>query len=136
ARRMPAGGRSRSFPTLVPEVRVWLETLAARGFILPETPFLATRGGTAMKPTFVWRLVKRVAARAGVRPVRCTCGSERATRHERGCHRMVSGENLSTVSPHTLRRTFGSDLLNKGVRLETVARLLGHSSTVVTERAY
>jgi integrase len=43
---------------------------------------------------------------------------------------------VSTITPHTLRRTFGSDLLNKGLRLEVVSRLLGHSSTVVTERAY
>jgi integrase len=35
-----------------------------------------------------------------------------------------------------LRRTFGSYLLNKGLRLEVVSKLLGHSSTVVTERAY
>ena len=48
----------------------------------------------------------------------------------------MSGENVSAITPHTLRRTFGSDLLNKGLRLEVVSRLLGHSSTVVTERAY
>jgi hypothetical protein len=48
----------------------------------------------------------------------------------------VSGENVSAITPHTLRRTFGSHLLNRGLRLEVVRRLLGHSSTVVTERAY
>ena len=44
-------------------------------------------------------------------------------------------ESLS-VSPHTLRRTFGSDLINRGLRLEAVSKLLGHSSTTITERAY
>ena len=43
---------------------------------------------------------------------------------------------VSSITPHTLRRTFGSYLLNKGLRLEVVSKLLGHSSTVVTERAY
>lgn len=47
-----------------------------------------------------------------------------------------SGENRSSVSPHTLRRTFGSDLINRGLRLEAVSKLLGHSSTTITERAY
>ena len=43
----------------------------------------------------------------------------------------------SPVSPpHTLRRTFGSDLLNRGLCLEIVSKLLGYASTVVTERAY
>ena len=56
--------------------------------------------------------------------------------HGRGCPRTRNGENLSEVSPHTLRRTFGSDLLNRGLRLEVVSKLLGHASTVVTERAY
>jgi integrase len=48
----------------------------------------------------------------------------------------MSGENVSAITPHSLRRTFGSYLLNRGLRLEVVSRLLGHSSTVVTERAY
>ncbi len=46
------------------------------------------------------------------------------------------GENVSAITPHTLRRTYGSYLLNKGLRLEVVSKLLGHSSTVVTDRAY
>jgi site-specific recombinase XerD len=89
-----------------------------------------------MTRTHIWRVVKRVAARAGVRVVPCTCNSQRVTRHDQGCPRTVSGENRSTISPHTLRRTFGSDLLNKGLRLEVVSKLLGHANTTVTERAY
>lgn len=45
------------------------------------------------------------------------------------------GENVSSITPHTLRRTVGSYLLSKGLRLEVVSKLLGHSSTMVTERA-
>ena len=123
-------------PCLRPEVEAWLATLRARGITSPQAHVLATGTGGAFKPTFVWRLVKRAGQRAEVRPIPCQCGSRRRARHERGCPRTVSGENLSAITPHTLRRTFGSYLLNKGLRLEVVSRLLGHSSTVVTERAY
>jgi site-specific recombinase XerD len=44
--------------------------------------------------------------------------------------------NVSAVSPHTLRRTYASDLLNRGTRLEVVSRLLGHSETRTTEAGY
>ena len=97
--------------------------------------FLATTRGTPIQASYIWRLVKRVAFRAGVRVVPCSCGANRG-RHERGCARSQSGENLSRVSPHTLRRTFGSHLLNRGLRLEVVSKLLGHASTTVTEHAY
>jgi len=40
------------------------------------------------------------------------------------------------ANPHALRRTFATDLFNRGVRLEVVSRLLGHASTVITEQAY
>lgn len=123
-------------PRLVPELETWLQVLHGKGMTSPQTHVLATSSGAAFKPTFVWRLVKRAGARAEIRPVPCRCASPRRTRHERGCPRTVSGENVSAITPHTLRRTFGSDLLNRGLRLEVVSRLLGHSSTVVTERAY
>jgi integrase len=123
-------------PCLVPELQTWLHALGNKGITSPEAQLLATSTGSAFRPTFVWRLVKRAGARSEVRPVPCECGSGRSTRHERGCPRTVSGENLSAITPHTLRRTFGSYLLNRGLRLEVVSRLLGHSSTVVTERAY
>ncbi len=136
-RSKTAAGR-RTVP-LVPELRplllLWLQELERRGMDAPSVPLLATRHATALRHSFVWRLVKRMAFRAGVRPLPCTCGAARA-RHARGCPRTQNGQNLSEVSPHTLRRTFGSDLLNRGLRLEVVSKLLGHASTVVTERAY
>jgi integrase len=123
-------------PCLVPELETWLRHLASKGITSPQAHLLATATGSGFKPTFVWRLVKRAGERADVRPVACSCGSRLRTRHERSCPRTTSGENVSAITPHTLRRTFGSYLLNKGLRLEVVSKLLGHSSTVVTERAY
>jgi integrase/recombinase XerD len=121
-------------PVLEVEVRRWLDR--GPGASSPLEPFLAGRGGRPLPASYVWRLVKRVAFRAGVCPTHCTCGDESGPRHSRECPRTVSGENLSAVTPHTLRRTFGSDLLNRGLRLEVVSRLLGHASTTVTERCY
>jgi integrase len=43
---------------------------------------------------------------------------------------------MSDVTPHTPRRTFGSHLLNHGLRLEVVSKLLGHTNTTITEQAY
>jgi len=40
------------------------------------------------------------------------------------------------LTPHRLRRTYGSYLLNGGVRLESVSRLLGHANTSITEHSY
>jgi site-specific recombinase XerD len=123
-------------PQLLPLVHEHLEFLRGRLSVTSDTPLLATGRGTAMTPNYLWRVVKRVAYEAGVRPVPCTCATRRQDRHVRGCPRTMSGENRSSISPHTLRRTFGSDLINRGLRLETVSKLLGHSSTTITERAY
>jgi integrase len=123
-------------PDLVPELVVWLEALHARGLHHASTPFLATSSGRAMTPTFVWRIVKRVAARAGIRVVPCLCQSRAATRHAPACPRGMNGEHCSEVSPHTLRRTYASDLLNRGMRIETLSTLLGHSTIGVTQKAY
>ena len=88
-----------------------------------------------MRTSFAWRLVKRVAHRAGVRPRTCTCNTQHPP-HQPGCPRNLNGYNKSDVSPHTLRRTFGSHLLNNGLRLEVVSKLLGHATTTITEQAY
>ncbi|MFH1579164.1 MAG: site-specific integrase [Thermoplasmatota archaeon] len=39
-------------------------------------------------------------------------------------------------SVHSLRRTYGQNLLNRGASIETVSIALGHSSTVTTEKHY
>jgi integrase/recombinase XerD len=96
---------------VIPELRVeleaWLAGLAERGQRRGALPLLVTARGTHMKTAFAWRLMKRVGQRADVK-----------------------------VSPHTLRRTFGSDLLNRGVRMETVSKLLGHADVRVTQACY
>ena len=40
------------------------------------------------------------------------------------------------VTPHTLRRSMATELLNRGVREEVVSTLLGHESTQTTREAY
>lgn len=123
-------------PQLRPRITRWLEVVAERGLYDPNGPFFPTKTGKPWSSQYAEKIVRRVGYRAGVRVVGCTCGSTKKTSHEKGCPRTKSGERLSDVTPHTLRRTFGSYLLNQGVRLEVVAALLGHSSTQITERAY
>lgn len=133
--KTPAGRRAIPvLPMLLPELRDRVDSVSNRAGDV-DAPILMTRNGTAMKPAYVWRVVKRACFRAGVRVVPCECGTETSV-HDSRCPRTRWGEHLSRVSPHTLRRTFGSYLLNCGVRLEVVSKFLGHASTSVTERAY
>lgn len=41
-----------------------------------------------------------------------------------------------TITPHTLRHTFGSAMIRKGVGIEVVSKLMGHSSIELTLRIY
>lgn len=135
--KTPASARTIPIlPQLLPLVHEHLGRIRRRTLGASDAPFLATRYGTPVARNYMWRVVKRTAYAAGVRRVPCTCDTTRQDRHARGCPRTASGENRSRVSPHTLRRTFGTDLINRGLRLESVSKLLGHSSTLVTERAY
>ena len=38
--------------------------------------------------------------------------------------------------PHRLRKTLGSSAFNAGADLSTISRILGHTSTAITEQAY
>jgi site-specific recombinase XerD len=95
----------------------WIEGLRTRADWRPDMPLLATRGGTPWKEQFAWRLVKRVAHRAELRVT-------------------GPGPLQSAVTPHTLRRTYASDLINRGVPLEHVSKMLGHADVRVTQQAY
>lgn len=45
--------------------------------------------------------------------------------------------NVKTnITTHLLRKTYAHYMLNSGVRIETVARLLGHSNSNITQRIY
>jgi integrase len=122
-------------PELQPLLHTWLNHLASHQLDALWIPLLSSRQGTPMRTSFAWRLVKRVAHRAGIRPRPCTCQAIHPP-HQPGCPRNLNGYNKSDVSPHTLRRTFGSHLLNHGLRLEVVSKLLGHATTTITEQAY
>jgi integrase/recombinase XerD len=134
--KTPAGRRTIPIvPELQPLLEQWLHHLNRQQPTSPATPLLSSHHGTAMRTSFAWRLVKRTAHRAGVRPRPCTCHASHPP-HQPGCPRNLNGYNKSDVTPHTLRRTFGSHLLNHGLRLEVVSKLLGHSTTTITEQAY
>lgn len=117
------------FPELAVKIGHWMAIQDGRGLTNPLDWLVSTeRGGRVAEP-YVWRIVKRVAARASVR-LHGRDDRSRPIALDR------AGENVSEVSPHTLRRTYGSDLLNRGARIEVVSAQLGHASVKVTEKAY
>jgi integrase len=127
-----SGGSVRSvvvFPELREKLACWIAYQDRRGLGGSRGFLVSTASGGRLCQAYAWRIVKRVAARAGVRL---------HGRDERGRPLALdaAGENVSAISPHTLRRTFGSDLLNRGARIEVVSAQLGHSSVKVTEKAY
>ena len=85
-------------PELRLQIQAWVAFTKAQGWYALDGPFLVTRNRTAMKPQYVEDALERVGQRVGL---------------------------TRKLKPHTLRRTFGSHLLNKGPRLEVVSKLLG-----------
>jgi integrase/recombinase XerD len=105
------GGRERLVP-LGEEAQHWLErylaearpALAGKRALAPL--FLSTTGEPPTRQAF-WSLVKRHAAAAGIAPAR--------------------------LSPHGLRHSFATHLLNHGADLRALQMLLGHSSLSTTQ---
>ncbi|HAG53582.1 MAG TPA: hypothetical protein DCL21_07335 [Alphaproteobacteria bacterium] len=50
--------------------------------------------------------------------------------------RIMKEAGIENCTPHDLRRTFGTQLLLKGVDIFTVSKLLGHNSVATTEKHY
>lgn len=80
---------------------------------------LVTRTGRPVPTGLIARQLKDRAARAGVH-VRAQGGRD----------------NRSAVSPHALRRTFATLLLDRGHHIDAIADVLGHESVDTTRRHY
>ena len=109
------GDRERLVPVgevALDALRAWLagprETLVAEHHVAPIRggPLLLGRNGRRLARQQAWAIVKRAAAGAGLG---------------------------SRVSPHTLRHSFATHLLEGGADLRIVQELLGHASISTTQ---
>lgn len=106
------GGKMREAPltaTLYGELQLYLKSLEALecADLRPEAPLLQTPKGARLYPMFIDRAVKR----------------------ELGVDGGVSGRK----SPHMLRHTLATELLEDGTDLNSIKELLGHSSLAATQ---
>lgn len=116
-------------PRLMSELRAWYlyQGEQAKRYpkmreakLNPDTDYvLMTRNGLAVSHATIGKQLKRRAARADLFP-----------------HTTNDLENVSQITPHALRRTFGSILLNDGHHLDAVADVLGHTSLETTRKHY
>ena len=110
-RVMGKGSKERLVP-MGEEAQHWLETYLAQarptfaGKRSLSPLFLGATGEALSRQQF-WLTVKRLAAHAGIDP--------------------------ATVSPHGLRHSFATHLLNHGADLRALQMLLGHSSLSTTQ---
>lgn len=105
------GGKDRLVP-LGDEARHWVERYLAEARPAlaggrPAAALFLGRGAEALSRQQFWNVVKRLAVLSGIDPAR--------------------------VSPHGLRHSFATHLLNHGADLRTLQMLLGHSSLSTTQ---
>lgn len=104
--RQGKGKRDRVVPLNSVAERALRTYLAERGALEPRSPLFVTAKGTPFTRQGLGSLVGRLYARLGI----------------------------SEASVHTLRHTFATHSLRKGVSLPVVKQVLGHSSLTATER--
>lgn len=105
---MGKGSKERYIPVHDTAVTVLLDYLNLwRPLFNPKTDALfVNRSGTNLSRQGIWKLVRRYARQAGIQ---------------------------RDISPHTLRHSFATHLLEGGADLRTVQLLLGHSDILATE---
>jgi site-specific recombinase XerD len=116
-------------PRLMSELRLWYinqqhtaqhSPALAAALAHSDTAFvLLSRTGRRLTPSAISKQLKRRAARAGIHALE--------PRH---------GEHRSRVSPHAIRRSVATALLNSGFALDAVADVLNHAQTDTTRRHY
>jgi integrase/recombinase XerD len=103
------GNRQRLVPAGAPAldwVRRYLTTVRPRVVRRDGAPLFLSRFGRPMSRQALWDLIRRAARRAGIR---------------------------AGVSPHTLRHSFASHLLERGADLRSVQAMLGHVDISTTQ---
>jgi len=111
-RLVPAGAQAlawvrRYLGTARPKrVRRYLGTARPKRVRREGAPLFLNRSGNGLSRQALWGLIRRTARRAGIRTV---------------------------VSPHTLRHSFASHLLERGADLRSVQAMLGHVDISTTQ---
>jgi len=98
------GSKERIVPVGAPALEAVRSYLSARGDAAPAL-FLGNKGRHLTRVAF-WRIVRRCARQAGIR---------------------------TSISPHTLRHSFATHMLDGGADLRAIQELLGHASIATTQ---
>lgn len=102
------GGKERIVPIAARTISLLDEYLLQRKEGQKENPPLfITRLGKRIHRQFVWNLIKEAAKKAGLQ---------------------------KNISPHTLRHSYATHLLENGADLRVIQELLGHASISTTDR--
>ena len=104
------GGKDRVVPLrqgTVGWLTAWQACRVNRGLTGTATFFCTLKGGP-LSVRYLQQMVKRMAKRAGL-------------------------EQAASVTPHTLRHTYATGLLDDGFNIREVQLLLGHSSVATTQ---
>lgn len=96
-------------PSLCEEISLYLQSQSSLKLVItgPDAPLLQTPSGRRLYPVFVDRAVKQELASVA----------------------SISGQR----SPHVLRHTLATELLNEGADLNSIKELLGHANLAATQ---